>query len=335
MFGQTIAGKTLSQRYHIITLLGKGSFGETYLAEDTHLPSHPKLVVKRLKPQYTDPEDLKLARRLFDTEVETLYKLGNHNQIPKLFDRFEEQQEFYLVQEYIEGPDLTKEIILGKQLPETEVIKLMQEITEVMAFVHQQNIIHRDLKPSNLMRRAEDGKIVIIDFGAVKEISSTQLQNNQKRTVMIGSPGYMPPEQINGVPQLCSDVYALGMLGIQALTGISPDRLPKNHQGVVQWPDSIKVSPGFARVLTSMVQENNAVRLPDASQALSALKAIAPAPTVISGKTRRPIAYKLMIVVMGLMALGAIGLTIYLSYKQPEAAPTPEEETCKNPPCVW
>ncbi len=191
---------------------------------------------------------------------------------------------------------------------------------------------HRDLKPSNLMRRAEDGKIVIIDFGAVKEISSTQLQNHQKRTVMIGSPGYMPAEQLNGDPKLCSDVYAVGMLGIQALTGIAPDRLPKNPQGEVEWLDSIKVSPGFARVLASMVQENYRVRLSDASQALSALQALAPASTVISGKTRSPIAYKLIILVLGL--IGAIGLTIYLSYNQPEVAPTPEEQTCKNPPVV-
>jgi len=271
-----------------------------------------------------------LARRLFDTEVEALYKLGNHNQIPRLFDRFVEQQELYLVQEYIEGQDLTKELIPGKQLPETEVIKLLQELLEVMAFVHQHNIIHRDLKPSNLMRRAEDGKIVIIDFGAVKEISSTQLQNNQKRTVMIGTTGYMPAEQLNGDPKLCSDVYAVGMLGIQALTGIAPDRLPKNPQGEVEWLDSIKVSPGFARVLASMVQENDRVRLSDASQALSALQALAPAPTVISGKTRSPIAYKLIILVLGLIGLGASGLTIYLSYNQPEVAPTPEEQTCKN-----
>lgn len=189
--------------------------------------------------------DNTILRRLFDTEVEALYKLGNHEQIPKLFDRFMEAQEFYLVQEYIEGEDLTREIILGKQLPESQVMELLQDILEVLAFLHQNNIIHRDLKPSNLMRRQRDGKIMIIDFGAVKQIG-TQLQRN--KTVAIGTPGYMPPEQSQGEPKLCSDVYAVGMLGIQSLTGKMPDQLPRDARGNIIWKNGIAVSPQFAAV---------------------------------------------------------------------------------------
>ena len=330
MIGQTIIHKTLSQRYYIMSLLGKGSFGETYLAEDTRLPSRPQCVVKRLKPLYTNPDELKLAQRLFGTEVEALDKLGDHSQIPKISDRFMEQQELYLVQEYIKGQDLTQEIIPGKQLPESQVKQLLQEILEVLAFVHQHNIIHRDLKPSNLMRRKEDGKIIIIDFGAVKQIG-TQLQQN--KTVAIGTPGYMPPEQRQGEPKLCSDVYAVGMLGIQSLTGKMPDQLPRDARGNIIWKNGIAVSPQFAAVLDKMVAENWCDRISSASEALSAMQAIASgSPTVISRKPRSVLAYKIIIMVMGLI-LGAIGLTIYLQSNKPEAAPT--AETCKNPPCLW
>jgi len=156
-----IIGQTLGGHYRITKLLGGGGFGETYLAEDLHLPNHPLRVVKQLKPVCTDPDELKIARRLFDTEVNILYKLGSHDQIPQLFAHFEEKQEFYLVQEYIEGHDLTHEIKAGKSLSETQVIQLLQDMLEVLEFVHKQGVIHRDIKPSNLMRRDSDNKIVL------------------------------------------------------------------------------------------------------------------------------------------------------------------------------
>jgi len=155
--------------------------------------------------------------------------------------------------------------------------------------------------------------------------------------VAIGTTGYMPAEQIKGDPKLGSDVYAIGMLAIQALTGIMPDELQTDIKtGDVIWKNHVSVSRELAKILDRMVRENWPDRFPSASEALSALQAIAsPPPTVISRKPRSPIAYKLIIVVMGLMALGAIGLTIYLSYNQPETTPTPEEEICGNNPCVW
>lgn len=153
----------LRNRYRIVQFLGSGSFGDTYIAEDIDLPGHPKCVVKQLKPKTSEPEVLQVARRLFESEAEILYRLGHlSNQIPKLFAHFEENGEFYLVQEFIDGYDLSAEIIPGSQWSEAEVIKLLQEILQVLTIVHQENIIHRDIKPQNLMRR-RDGKIVLID----------------------------------------------------------------------------------------------------------------------------------------------------------------------------
>lgn len=198
-----LVGSTLQSRYKIIKLLGKGGFGETYLAEDLHIPINPKpkCVVKRLQPQAISPEIV----RLFQQEGEFLYKLGQkYDRIPTLSAYFQEGNEFYLIQELIDGEDLSTEILPGQPWQESDVVKLLQEILEILSFVHQQNIIHRDIKPQNLMRRRTDGKIVLIDFGAVKEVSAMQVnaQGNTSLTVGIGTPGYMPDEQAAGKPKL-------------------------------------------------------------------------------------------------------------------------------------
>ena len=119
-------GITLGNRYSIIRHLGGGGFAQTYLAEDKQLPGNHLCVVKQLKPQATDPETLRVARRLFDTEAQVLYKLGNHDRIPRLFAFFEENQEFYLVQEFIDGYDLSGEIIPGHPWSEAKVFQLLQ-----------------------------------------------------------------------------------------------------------------------------------------------------------------------------------------------------------------
>ncbi|MFN6569146.1 bifunctional serine/threonine-protein kinase/formylglycine-generating enzyme family protein [Dendronalium sp. ChiSLP03b] len=267
-------GTVLRNRYKIIKILGSGGFGDTYLAEDLDLPNHPKCVVKHLKPN-SDPAVLQIVRRLFDSEAQVLYCLGNDSdQIPRLFAHFEEQGEFYLVQEFIDGEDLSHEISSGKRLTEKEVIKLLQEILEVLAVVHKKNIIHRDIKTQNIMRRRQDSKIVLIDFGAVKEVN-TLMVNAQGQTsvsVTIGTAGYMPSEQAAGQPKLCSDVYAVGMLGIYAVTGLQPHELPKDPtNGEIIWRNWANVSEKLAEVLSKMVSYHFRDRYPSAVEALQAL----------------------------------------------------------------
>jgi serine/threonine-protein kinase len=136
-----------------------GGFGQTYIAQDTRRPGNPICVVKHLKPG-TDPRVFDTAKRLFNSEAETLEKLGNHDQIPRLLAYFDENQEFYLVQEYIEGHTLAEELIPGKRWSESQVIQLLQEVLEILEFVHRQGVIHRDIKPDNIIRRASDNKLV-------------------------------------------------------------------------------------------------------------------------------------------------------------------------------
>jgi serine/threonine protein kinase len=273
--------RTLRKRYQIITLLGSGGFGDTYLAKDLDLPGHPHCVVKHLKPKDPNPAVLPIAKRLFDTEAQVLYKLGKlHDQIPTLSAHFEEHGEFYLVQDLILGHDLTKEIIARKKLSESYTITLLQNILEILAIVHQQNVVHRDLKPANLMRR-QDGKVIIIDFGAVKEIS-TMVVNAQGQTIIsiaIGTAGYMPSEQAKGKPQLASDIYAVGMIGIQALTGEHPVNLPEDRQtGEVVWRNQAQVSNNLANVLDTMVRDRFSQRYENATEALQAILSLSPPP---------------------------------------------------------
>ncbi|MGB7444206.1 MAG: tetratricopeptide repeat protein [Coleofasciculaceae cyanobacterium] len=266
--------QTVGGRYRIISQLGQGGFGQTFLAQDQHLPGNQQCVVKQLKPQATDPLTLQTARRLFDTEAQVLYRLGVHEQIPRLFAYFEENQEFYLVQELIEGEDLTHELIAGKKLDEKQTISLLKEILEILEFVHQQNVIHRDVNPGNLIRRKQDGKLVLIDFGAVKQVSTQLINQGQTNfTVVIGTPGYLPNEQANGNPRLCSDIYAVGILGISALTGKSSQALtPDPDTGEISWHHQASVSPELSRLLDKMVCYDFRERYQSATAVIQALK---------------------------------------------------------------
>ncbi|NEP77657.1 MAG: protein kinase [Okeania sp. SIO3B3] len=262
-------------RYKITKFLGEGGFGETYLAVDMALPGHPQCVVKKLKKN-PHPEVLEIARRLFETEAKTLYKLGEHEQIPQLLAHFEEDGEFYLVQEFVKGHDLDKEIIPGKRLDETSVIQLLQEILEILKYVHNNNIIHRDLKPSNLMRREKDNKLVMIDFGAVKELSvlSINKQGKTTPTIAVGTPIYMAPEQANGFPKLCSDIYAIGIIAIQAITGLHPQEIRRDNTGEIIGWENFQISKQLANVLKKMVRYDYKERYKNATEALQALVGI-------------------------------------------------------------
>ncbi|MBS9384629.1 MAG: WG repeat-containing protein [Dolichospermum sp. BR01] len=269
-------GQTLRQRYKITKELGEGGFGKTYLAEyPVDLPVTPqyKCVIKELIRPSTS--EINTEER-FKKEAAILFKLGkNHSQIPELYDFFEENRKFYLVQEYIDGHDLSNEITSGQQCSEAEVIHLLEEILEVLSFVHEQNVIHRDIKPLNLMRRYSDNKFVLIDFGIVKEISTLEVnaQGKISSTIPIGTRGYMPNEQFNGHPKLCSDIYALGMTAIQAITGLSPHELQINSNTLeVIWREKSQISEPLADILTKMVRYHYKDRYIDAHEVLQALK---------------------------------------------------------------
>jgi CHASE2 domain-containing sensor protein/predicted Ser/Thr protein kinase len=262
----------LNRRYKISKILGTGGFGRVYLAKDTQRPGNPVCVVKKLMPARQDTKFLQVARRLFNTEAEILEVLGRHHQIPELLAYFEDNQEFYLVEEYIQGHTLSEELAPVQNVKnESFVIDLLKGVLEVLAFVHQHRVIHRDIKPTNIIRRAQDNRLVLIDFGAVK-LMQPPSEQTELATVAIGTRGYTPPEQFAGHPRLCSDIYALGMIGIQAITGILPQELqPDPQTGNVMWRQE-QVSEELAVILDKMVCYNFSDRYQSAAAVLQDLK---------------------------------------------------------------
>jgi serine/threonine protein kinase len=246
----------LAGRYQLVEILGSGGFGETYIAADLQRPGQPLCVVKQLRPATNDLKLFRLSQRLFKREAEILERLGSHDQIPQLLAYFEEAQEFYLVEEFIDGHPLRQELLLGQSMPEPKIVEMLTEILLILDFIHACGVIHRDIKPSNIIRRRTDQKLVLIDFGAVKETQAHVVDDHtQLQTVGIGTKGYMPSEQSAGSPRFSSDIYALGVTGIQALTGYPPDRLEEDEAtGELIWKTKASPSAELEAILTGMTQ---------------------------------------------------------------------------------
>lgn len=236
--------------YKIIKKLGSGSFGHVYLV--TNEQTQERCVIKQLHPVSQQPSFLREAKRLFQQEANILKKV-NHPQVPKLIDYFEEDGEFYLVEEYIQGNTLRNELIPNQPWTVEATIKLLQEGLSILRDIHRCGIIHRDVKPDNFIRRQEDGKLVLIDFGAVKEFNIEQSRLIDL-TVALGTRGYMPTEQARGKPYKNSDIYALGMIAIQSLTGKNPMELQEDEEGEIIWRNGLNIDPTFANILSQMVR---------------------------------------------------------------------------------
>jgi serine/threonine protein kinase, bacterial len=258
-FCKTCGGKLwLRDRYRVLGALGRGGFGATFLARDQSLPGYPPCVIKQLRPTTEVPNLLEMARDLFQREANILGKIGNHPQLPRLLDYFEMSREFYLVQEYVSGATLQKEVKHNGPFTETGVKQFLTEILPVVQYIHSHQIIHRDIKPANLIRREQDKQLVMIDFGAVKDKVAQPAVDPTDETALtayaIGTPGYAPPEQMAMRPVYASDLYAIGVTCVYLLTGRSPKDLPYDPQtGELRWQEYAFVSDHFNKVLRKML----------------------------------------------------------------------------------
>lgn len=277
----------LNNRYRILQTLGSGGFGETFLAEDTNSPSKRRCVIKKLKPKTDNADTWELIKDRFEREAAILEKLGDESaQIPSLKAYFDENQEFYLVQDWIEGENLCEIVKANGRFDESAVREFLLEILPVLDFVHSQGIIHRDIKPENIMRRAKDGKYLLIDFGAVKEVATTIMDSGGTPTssIIIGSEGFMPLEQAAGKPVFASDLYALAMTAIYLLTAKRPKAMSDLTTGDIAWQKfALPVAADLAAVLDKAIEERARDRFPTASEMLAALqpesvKLLTPAP---------------------------------------------------------
>jgi eukaryotic-like serine/threonine-protein kinase len=272
-----LVGQTIQGRYYVVKQLGRGGVGVTFLAQDQQC-FDSQCVVKQLKPKTTNPQTLTIARKLFNREAEIMNRLGHCDRIPRLLAYFEQDHEFFLVQELIEGHDLSQEIVSGQPWSEAKTLAMLKDVLEVLLIVQQNSVIHRDLKPSNLMRRRQDNRIILIDFGSVKQVSTQIIDaaGQVKQTVAVGTKSYMPMEQMMGRPGFYSDIYALGVIAIQALTGVEPRELPVDDDGEIIWRRKLNprvhYQPRFLDLLDQMVRYRHQERYASAGAVLADLK---------------------------------------------------------------
>lgn len=253
-------------------LSNEGGFGKTYLAEDTDkLNEH--CVIKQLAPKVQGTWAVKKAMELFGEEAKRLQYLGEHPQIPTLFAYFEQDNFLYLVQQFIEGQNLLNELEQGGRYSESKARELLLDLLPLLKFIHERQVIHRDIKPENIMRRQSDGRLILIDFGASKELTSTV--HTQMGTT-IGSHGYSPIEQIKGGEAYpASDLFALGATCFYLLTGIFPFDLwvENGFAWVKDWGQYLPspISGEFCQVLDKLLEKDINERYKFADEVISDL----------------------------------------------------------------
>jgi serine/threonine protein kinase len=285
----------VNNRYQVLRVLGNGGFGETFLAEDTQMPSSRRCVVKQLKPVADNPQVYQLVKERFQQEAAILEDLGDRSdQIPRLYAYFVDNDQFYLVQEYVEGLTLTQKLQQQGLLTESAVKDILINILPVLDYVHNKRIVHRDIKPDNIILRFADGKPVLIDFGAVKVTMGTIITNsgNSNQSIVIGTPGFMPMEQSVGRPVFSSDLYSLGLTAIYLLTGKLPQELGTDPAtGDFLWRNHVgNINPDFAQVLNKAIQPVARDRYLNARDMLAALQTPSVAPTVPYQQPYTPVA---------------------------------------------
>ncbi|HLO88518.1 MAG TPA: serine/threonine-protein kinase [Nostocaceae cyanobacterium] len=271
----------LDGRYVPTKLLGKGGFGAAFLAFDRRVPGMRPCVVKQFQPAGNlTPTQLQLAQQLFEREAEVLDQIGSeHEQIPNLFAFFpvavhglqpgQQEQFFYLVQEYIDGKNLEEELIQKGKFTEAEIIEILLAILPVLQYVHNRGIIHRDIKPSNIMRR-QDGKLFLLDFGAVKQV--TNAPSASAVSTGIYSLGYAPPEQMSGGQVFPStDLYALAVTVITLITSQEATKLFNSFTNQWEWHSSGNINPQLAEILDKMLLPAANQRFQSAQEVLDAI----------------------------------------------------------------
>ncbi|NEP81342.1 MAG: protein kinase [Okeania sp. SIO3B3] len=291
----------LRERYRPIKPIGRGGFGRTFFAVDEDKPSHPPCVIKQFLPQNTG--DPKKAAELFQQEAIRLDELGQHPQIPELLAHFEQDNNQYLVQEFIDGSNLAQESTKTGPFNDSQIQQILNELLPVLQFIHEHKVIHRDIKPENIIRRnfppqttgwmTNNNQLVLVDFGAAKVITGTSLM--QPGTI-IGSPEYVAPEQVRGHAIFASDIYSLGVTCIHLLTQVSPFDLFDVMKDKWVWRDYLNqsINSMLARILDKMMASNPKMRYQSAAEVMKELNPEQKFPTLPNispptpSPTRRP-----------------------------------------------
>jgi len=260
-------GDLVGDRYRIVGVLGQGGIGVTYAAED--IQTQQQVALKALSFQRMGQWK---TLELFEREAKVLKHL-NHPAIPRYLDYFqvdtESDRSFYIAQQLVEGQSLIALIDSGWRGSEAEIKDIATQVLEILIYLHnlQPPVIHRDIKPQNLIRRS-DGMVTLVDFGAVQD---TYRHTQIGSSTVVGTYGYMPPEQYRGKALPASDLFSLGATILFMLTGRSPSELPEIRMKI-SFRDYVYISQGFADWLEQMIEPACEDRFTSAQLAFAALK---------------------------------------------------------------
>ncbi|MDB9538156.1 serine/threonine-protein kinase [Anabaenopsis arnoldii] len=321
----------LRNRYQPLKPLGGGGFAKTYLAVDID-KLNSECVIKQLAPQTQGTAGLQKATALFLQEAQQLQQLGEHPQIPALLAYFAEDNRLYLIQQFIEGENLLTELANQGIFNEAKIRKLLQDLLPVLQVIHSQGIIHRDIKPENIMRRRSDGKLILIDFGASK-----QLQGTVKTGTNIGTFGYSAVEQMqDGTVYPASDLYSIGATCFHLLTGIHPWELWREdgYGWVKQWRNYVKqaVTLELGQILDKLLHKDAQFRYHSAEEVLQDLNLVKIPPTVAVENPQVPLPTQIIkpspprgwLQIAGLVLGGFLIVLLGESIFRNSPTPTPE-----------
>ncbi|MCC0178444.1 protein kinase [Waterburya agarophytonicola K14] len=261
--GATMEGEKLQDRYEIEEHLFDRDSGERHFrAIDRCLRDKPCLVIQR---NHQTPK----IRKQFEREGEALSHIGKHYQIQELLAYFTQDRSLYLVYEQIEGKALT-ELLTEEPWQELKVKELLHSLLTVLVFIQEKNITHRNLNPDNII--LSGNKWVFTDFATIKEVN-LQVNSLSHSTFAEGMKDYMPAEQLMGMTTFASDIYAVGMIAIRALTGIQPHQFKINPKtGNKVWRKYAEVSDLFADTLARAVSYHFGDRYQSAQEMLENIK---------------------------------------------------------------
>jgi eukaryotic-like serine/threonine-protein kinase len=295
-------GTILHVHYQIVQTLGIGKSGTTYLAKDLDLIESPLYVVKKI--EHNDRSDLTppLIEKLFEIQGSIAHQVGQHPQVPTLVAKFTEDGDRYLVREYIDGEFLSQELTPGSIWSQTQVFDFLIDLVGILCFVHSFKYIHQDINPHNIIRRNDDARFNLIGFSSVKDLGSIwqNLPNQDARN--INDPQYTPYEQEQNVPHLNSDIYAVGVIAIQALTGKFP--IEKDaYSYELKWRDQVNINHDLSKIINKMVRPDYRNRYPSAVEVLQDLQSFA-LTQIPPSKSDRLKPYLLFGTAAGLLLLG-------------------------------
>ncbi|MEI6329419.1 MAG: serine/threonine-protein kinase [Pseudanabaena sp. ELA645] len=262
-----VFGNLLGGRFRVVQTIADEGYGQTYLVEDTVITEMPRWIAKSFCLINKTNLQLDWARSLFRNEVPKLQKLSDlSNDFPKIATYFEQEEEFYIVEEAIAGTRVSDEIAKGKLYSESEVINFLNQLLESLHIAHGDNIIHGDINPRNLIHLKDDSShFVLTNFAVLKGVYATAARNG----VVLGTPSYMPFEQALGNFTPTCDIYALGLTAIQLLTGLHPSNLVRREDlNLLDWQMGSSVRPEFAAILNRMVKHHPEDRYQNAQEVL-------------------------------------------------------------------